>query len=70
LLIDLGGLQKSLAGIFLIATLVISKKLFMTDILGSLYLVKRYTETEEKDEEKTERIDNNLVKSSMTLDGN
>ena len=42
----------------------------MTDILGSLYLVKRYTETEEKDEEKTERVDNNLVKSSMTLDGN
>ena len=49
LLIDLGGLQKSLAGIFVLITVVISKKLFMTDILGSLYLVKRYDQTTEKD---------------------
>jgi hypothetical protein len=66
ILINLGGLQKSIAGVFLGITLLVSKKFFENVILGSLFLVKKRSLKEREDLANVNKFDDDEESSKFT----
>ena len=50
MLAELGGLSKSIVGIFMFTNLILSYKSFMIEILSELFLVKKTSSGEKLDE--------------------
>jgi hypothetical protein len=50
MLAELGGLSKSIIGIFMFTNLILSYKSFMIEILSELFLVKKTSSGEKLDE--------------------